>query len=114
MAGVGPEDIDVVQLHDAFSLAEILFIEELGFCPRGEVGPFVWEGNTDIKGKTPVNTDGGLQSRGHPMGASGAAMVAELTWQLRRQAGPRQVENPKTALTYNTGEGEGNVVIFKV
>jgi len=112
-AGVGPEDIDVVQVHDAFSPGEIFTIEDLGFCPKGEGGPFVWEGNTEITGKVPVNTDGGLLSRGHPLGATGGAMIAELTWQLRGQAGARQVEGAKTALLENAGLGGLNVMIFQ-
>jgi acetyl-CoA acetyltransferase len=112
-AGVGPEDIDVAQVHDAFSPGEIFTIEDLRFCPKGEGGPFVWEGNTEITGKIPVNTDGGLLSRGHPLGATGGAMIAELTWQLRGQAGARQVEGAKTALLENAGVGGLNVMIFQ-
>ena len=114
MAGVGPEDIDVAQIHDAFSPGEIFSVENLGFCPEGEGGPFVWEGNTEINGKIPINTDGGLVSCGHPIGATGGRMIAELTWQLQGQAGPRQVENPKVALLHNAGLGGMNVMIFKI
>jgi acetyl-CoA acetyltransferase len=114
MAGVGPEDIDVAQIHDAFSPGEIFSAEKLGFCPEGEGGPFIWEGNTEINGKIPINTDGGLVSCGHPIGATGGRMITELTWQLRGQAGPRQVENPKVALLQNAGLGGMNVMIFKI
>lgn len=111
--GVGPEDIDVAQVHDAFTPGEVLGIEHLGLVPKGEGGPFVWEGGTEITGKMPVNTDGGLLSRGHPLGATGGAMIAELTWQLRGQAGPRQVEGAKTALLHNAGLGGVNVMLFQ-
>jgi benzoylsuccinyl-CoA thiolase BbsB subunit len=112
-AGIGPEDIDVAQVHDAFSPGEVFLVEELGFCPKGEGGPFVWEGNTEIDGRIPVNTDGGLLSRGHPIGATGGAMITELTLQLRGQAGKRQVAGAKTALMHNAGIGGVNVIAFK-
>ena len=111
--GAGPEDIDVVQVHDAFTPGEILSIEHLGLVPEGEGGPFVWEGGTEITGKMPVNTDGGLLSRGHPLGATGGAMIAELTRQLRGEAGPRQVQGAKTALLHNAGLGGVNVMILQ-
>lgn len=113
MAGLGPQDVHVAQVHDAFSPAEIFVIEDLGFCSRGEGGPFVWEGNTEIGGKIPVNTDGGLVSCGHPIGATGGRMIAELVWQLRGQAGPRQLNNPKVAMLHNDGVGGVNMMIFK-
>lgn len=111
-AGVGPEDIDVTQVHDAFTPGEILTIEELGYVKPGEGGPFVWEGGTEITGRYPVNTDGGLLSRGHPMGATGGAMVTEIVRQLRGQAGPRQVAGAKVGLVHNAGIGGVNVLIF--
>ncbi len=113
-AGLGPEDVNVAQVHDAFSPGEILTIEEMGFCPKGEGGPYVWAGQTEITGRTPVNTDGGLLSRGHPMGATGGAMISELTWQLRGQAGPRQVAGAKVALMHNAGIGGTNVIVFHI
>jgi len=112
-ASVGPEDIDVCQVHDAFSPGEIFAVEELGFCPLGEGGRYVWEGKADIGGEHPVNTDGGLESRGHPMGATGIAQLAEIVWQLRGEAGPRQVPgDPKVGLTHNVGIGGCNVFIL--
>jgi len=105
-AGVGPQDVDVAQVHDAFSSGEILAIEECGFCPTGEGGRFIWEGKADIGGQLPVNTDGGLESRGHPQGATGIAQLTEIVRQLRGEAGPRQVPgNPKVGLTHNVGVG---------
>ncbi len=111
-AGIGPGDIDVTQLHDAFTPGEILTIEDLGYVPRGQGGPFVFEGGTEITGERPVNTDGGLLSRGHPMGATGGAMVTEIVRQLRRQAGERQVRNCRTGLAQNAGIGGVNVLVF--
>jgi len=112
-AGVGPEDVNLAQVHDAFTPGEVLTVEKLGFCKPGEGGPFVWEGNTEITGSKPVNTDGGLLSRGHPMGATGGAMIAEITRQLRGQAGERQVADPKVGILHNAGIGGVNVMIFQ-
>lgn len=115
MSGIGPEEVKVMQMHDAFSPGEIFTLEELGLCPHGEGGRFVWEGNTEIEGKVPVNTDGGLVSCGHPIGATGGRMIAELSWQLRGMAGERQVPgNPKAALLHNQGLGGTNVMMLKV
>jgi acetyl-CoA C-acetyltransferase len=112
-AGIGPEDVNVAQVHDAFSPGEVFTVENLGFCKTGEGGPFVWEGNTEISGSKPVNTDGGLLSRGHPIGATGGAMIAEITRQLRGQAGPRQVANAKVGLVHNAGLGGVCVMSFQ-
>ena len=102
----------MTQVHDAFTPGEILTIEELGYVKQGEGGPFVWEGGTEITGKYPVNTDGGLLSRGHPMGATGGAMVTEIVRQLRGQAGQRQVEHAGTGLVQNAGIGGVNVLVL--
>lgn len=113
-AGIGPEDVDVAQVHDAFSPGEIFLPESLGLIPVGEGGRWVEEGRTDIGGQIPINTDGGLISRGHPVGATGLAQVAELVWQLRGEAGPRQVpNNPKVALQHNAGMGGVAVCVYK-
>lgn len=112
-AGIDPKDVDVTQVHDAFTPGEILTIEELGYVPHGEGGPFVWEGGTEITGKFPVNTDGGLLSRGHPMGATGGAMVTEIVRQLRGEAGARQVAAAKVGLVQNAGIGGVNVMVFE-
>src|SRR4029077_8144371 len=101
MARLKPEDIDVVEVHDCFTIAEIIAIEDLGFCKKGKGVPFTFEGMTAIGGKIPVNTSGGLKSKGHPVGATGAAQVAELILQLRGQAGARQVQNAEIALAHN-------------
>jgi acetyl-CoA acetyltransferase len=111
-AGLGPQDLDVTQLHDAFTPGEILTIEDLGYVERGAGGPFVWGGGTEIDGRCPVNTDGGLLSRGHPMGATGGAMVTEIVRQLRGQAAARQVAGARAGLAQNAGIGGVNVLIF--
>lgn len=112
-AGVGPEDINVCQVHDAFTPGEVFAVEELEFCPLGEGARFIWEGKADIGGEHPVNTDGGLLGRGHPIGATGIAQIAEIVHQLRGEAGPRQVPgDPKVGLTHNVGVGGCNILIF--
>jgi acetyl-CoA acyltransferase len=108
-AGVGPEDIDVAEVHDAMAPAELLYYEQLGFCPHGGASELLASGATQLTGRLPVNPSGGLSSRGHPVGATGLAQVAELVWQLRGTAGPRQVATPRIALAQNSGgwlEGE--------
>jgi len=103
MSGLGPEDINVAEVHDATAYAELHVTEQLGFCPVGKGGPFVEEGNTEIGGKIPVNPSGGLLARGHPIGASGLAQIYELTTQLRGEAGKRQVKEPRFAMAHNGG-----------
>lgn len=104
-AGLGPKDVDVVEVHDAFSIAELLYYEALGFCGRGEAIKLIDEGATEIDGRIPVNPSGGLISKGHPVGATGLAQLAEIVWQLRGQAGARQVKNAKVGMTHCTGGG---------
>ncbi|MFH1243226.1 MAG: thiolase family protein [Pseudomonadota bacterium] len=103
MASVGPDEIDVCECHDAFTIGEILHCENLGFCPRGEGGWLIQEGKTEITGSIPVNPSGGLLSKGHPLGATGIAQVVEIVQQLRGQAGRRQVENARVGLTHTMG-----------
>lgn len=114
-AGIGPEDVDVTQVHDAFSPGEVFTIEGLGLVGKGEGAQAVWTGRTEITGDIPVNTDGGLLSRGHPIGATGAAMVTEIFRQLTGEAGPRQVKggNAKVGLIHNAGIGGVNILVFK-
>jgi acetyl-CoA C-acetyltransferase len=104
MAGVGPEDVDVAVVHDCFTIAEIMAYEDLGFCGKGEGGRFVEEGQSYIGGKTPVNVDGGLKAKGHPLGATGVSMTVEITRQLRGEAGKRQVGGAEVGLSHNVGE----------
>ena len=102
-ASLGPEDIDLAELHDATAYGELLQTEVLGFCPEGEGGLLAESGATRLGGKIPVNVSGGLECRGHPIGASGLAMVYEVVTQLRGEAGPRQVEGAGIGLTENGG-----------
>jgi acetyl-CoA acyltransferase len=103
IAGVGPEDINVMEVHDATAFGEIAVMEALAFCPRGEGGVMAERGDTALDGKIPVNPSGGLISRGHPIGASGLAQIYELVTQLRGEAGERQVKNHRIAMTENGG-----------
>jgi sterol carrier protein 2 len=109
-SGVGPEQLDVVELHDCFSCNELITYEALGLCPEGKAGEFVDSGAQTYGGKVVVNPSGGLISKGHPLGATGLAQCAELTWQLRGEAGKRQVEGAKVALQHNLGLGGAAVV----
>lgn len=102
-AGVGPEDISVAEVHDATAMGEIIQIENLGFVPFGEGGPASERGETSIGGRIPVNPSGGLESKGHPVGATGIAQIYELVTQLRGEAGPRQVEGARLAIAENGG-----------
>lgn len=103
MAGIGPEDVDIAEVHDATAPAEILAYEDLGFCAEGEGGRLCDEKATVLGGRLPVNTSGGLVSKGHPVGATGIAQICELTWQLRGEAGERQAEGVKVGLAQNGG-----------
>jgi acetyl-CoA acetyltransferase len=103
IAGVGPEDIDIMEVHDATAFGEVVQMEALGFCPRGEGGAFAESGATALDGKIPVNPSGGLISRGHPIGASGLAQIYELVTHLRGEAGERQVKKHRIAMTENGG-----------
>lgn len=102
-AGVGPRDVSVAEVHDATAMGEIIQVENLGFCDFGDGGPISERGETTIGGRIPVNPSGGLESRGHPVGATGLAQVYELVAQLRGEAGPRQVEGARIALAENGG-----------
>ncbi len=104
-AGLGPEDIDVAEVHDAFSIAELLYYEAFGFCARGQGARMLDSGATSLGGRIPVNPSGGLLAKGHPVGATGAAQIVEIVRQLRGEAGPRQVEGAKVGLTHATGGG---------
>jgi acetyl-CoA C-acetyltransferase len=103
MAGVKPEDIDMAEVHDCFTIAEIIAYEDLGFCKPGEGGRFIESGETRLEGKLPVNTSGGLKSKGHPVGATGTAQAYEIYLQLTGQAEKRQVKEPKICLSHNVG-----------
>jgi acetyl-CoA acyltransferase len=118
--GIGPEDIDIAEVHDATAFGELNSIEDLGFCPLGQGGPFSEAGHTTLGGKIPVNVSGGLESQGHPIGATGIRQVVELYWHLTGKAGERQVKGAKVGLAQNGGgwvrnaEGAMSVTILKV
>jgi acetyl-CoA acetyltransferase len=118
-AGIEPQDIDVAEVHDAMAPGELLYYEHLGFCEHGDAAELLRSGATEVGGRIPVNPSGGLSARGHAVGATGLAQIAELTWQLRGEAGARQVGEPRMALAQNSGgwlEGESaacNVHIFE-
>ena len=105
MSGLGPKDMDIVQVHDAGTRGEILGIEALGVVEQGEAWKLTMDGETEITGKLPVNTDGGLQGMGHPFGATGIRMIHEIVTQLRGEAGERQVKNAKVGIAQCTGAG---------
>ncbi len=102
-SGIGPEEIDLAEVHDATAFGELLQCEELGFCPEGEGGILAESGVTTLGGRMPINTSGGLECRGHPIGASGLAQIHELVTQLRGKAGARQVDGARIALSENGG-----------
>ena len=105
MAGVGPEDVDLIELHDCFATAEILHYENLGLCADGEAGRMIDDGEVELGGKIPVNVSGGLLSKGHPLGATGIANIYEVSTHLRGEAGERQVEGARIGLTHVIGLG---------
>jgi sterol carrier protein 2 len=109
-AAIGPQDVQVVELHDCFTSNELLSYEALGLCPEGGAEQFITEGANTYGGRVVTNPSGGLLSKGHPLGATGLAQCAELVWQLRGTAGPRQVEGARVALQHNIGLGGACVV----
>lgn len=111
MAGKGPADLHVVEVHDCFTIAEIMVIEALGIVERGRGGQAAESGMTALGGKIPVNTSGGLKSKGHPVGATGVAQIVEITTQLRGEAGARQVHGARVGLTQNMGGTGGSSVV---
>lgn len=109
-AGIGPEDVDVIELHDCFTANELLTYEGLGLCTEGGAEQFIWDGDNTYGGKFVTNPSGGLLSKGHPLGATGLAQCTELVWQLRGTADRRQVSNARVALQHNLGLGGACVV----
>ena len=111
MAGVGPQDIKIAEVHDCFTSAEIIATEDLGFFKAGEGARAVEEGKTSLKGTKPINTSGGLKTKGHPIGASGVGQAVEIWKQMREEAGERQVPNVDLALTHNVGATGGTCLV---
>ena len=114
-AGIGPDDIDLAEVHDATAFGELSSTENLMFCPKGEGGPFAEAGHTTLGGKIPINVSGGLESQGHPIGATGIRQVVEIFWHLTNRVGQRQVEGARVGLAQNAGgeapKGEGATTI---
>jgi acetyl-CoA C-acetyltransferase/acetyl-CoA acyltransferase len=110
-AGLGPQDVDVVELHDCFTIAEIVATEGLGLCEPGTGGIAAEKGETSLGGRIPVNVSGGLKAKGHPIGATGAAQVVEIATQLRGEAGRRQVEGAKIGLAHTLGGNTATVLV---
>ena len=110
-AGLGPQDVDVVELHDCFTIAEIVATEGLGLCEPGTGGLAAEKGETSLGGRIPVNVSGGLKAKGHPIGATGAAQIAEIATQLRGEAGRRQVEGATVGLTHTLGGNTATVLV---
>ena len=102
-AGVTAADVKVAEVHDCFTVAELMAYEDLGFCDKGQGGAFIEDKQSYIGGSTPVNVDGGLKAKGHPIGATGVSMAYEMVTQLRGDAGARQVPNADVGLTHNVG-----------
>jgi acetyl-CoA C-acetyltransferase len=111
MAGLTSKDINAVEVHDCFSINGLLAVEDLGFVEKGKAGSFVEDGMTEIDGQIPVNPSGGLKARGHPLGATGIAQAAEIVWQLRGEAGKRQVNNIEVGMTHNIGGTGGTAAV---
>jgi acetyl-CoA acetyltransferase len=111
-AGLGPSDLDVVECQDTDAARELLSYEELGLCPRGDAGKTVEDGATEMGGRLPVNPSGGLLSKGEPLGASALGQIVELTFQLRGDAGPRQVQGARTGLAHTVGRGANASVVL--
>jgi acetyl-CoA C-acetyltransferase len=110
-AGCEPRDVDFAEVHDCFTIAEIIATEDLGFAKKGDGGPFAASGATALSGKLPVNTSGGLKAKGHPVGATGVGQICDVVMQLRGDAGGRQVEKASLGLAQNLGGSGGTCVV---
>jgi acetyl-CoA C-acetyltransferase len=111
MSGVGPEGIEFAELHDCFTIAEIIASEDLGFCKRGEGGPYAFNGCTLRSGPRPINTSGGLKAKGHPVGATGVSQICDLAKQIRGEAGDLQIERARVGLAENLGGSGATCVV---
>jgi acetyl-CoA C-acetyltransferase len=110
-AGITVNDIDLAEVHDCFTIAEIVATEDLGFCKKGEGGKLLDEGATELTGRIPVNTSGGLKAVGHPVGATGVKQAIEIVLQLRGEADKRQIKDAKIGLTHNVGGSGATAVV---
>jgi acetyl-CoA acetyltransferase len=114
LCGIGPEDVQMVELHDNFTVSELEHIVDLGLCAEDEVGPLMEKGTFDIGGRIPISMSGGLLGKGHPTAATGIAQICELVWQLRGEAGSRQVMAPKVGLSHCAGGDKGMVSVVNI
>jgi len=112
-AGLKPSDIDFVEAHDCFTIAEIIAYEDLGFCEKGEGGKMIEDGRTDLDGEVPFNPSGGLKAKGHPVGATGVAQAVEVVLQLRGEAERRQVKGARIGMSHNVG-GTGSTAVVTI
>ena len=113
MCSLKPEDVNLAEVHDCFTIAELMAYEDLGFCESGQGGVLTESGETKLGGRIPVNTSGGLKAKGHPVGATGTAQAYEIYLQLTDQAGRRQVKNADIGLTHNVG-GSGSTAVVHI
>ncbi len=111
MAGISPNDVDIAEVHDCFTIAELIAMEDLGFCGQGEAAGMLRRNETSLSGRLPINTDGGLLADGHPVGATGIAQICEVVRQLRGEACERQVSKARIGLTHNVGGVGGTAVV---
>jgi acetyl-CoA C-acetyltransferase len=111
MAGLGPKDIQFAELHDCFTIAEIIACEDLGFAEKGQGGPYALAGHTSLTGERPINTSGGLKSKGHPVGATGVAQLCDVAMQIRGEAGERQLARNQIGLAQNLGGSGATAVV---
>jgi acetyl-CoA C-acetyltransferase len=111
MADISPDDVDIAEVHDCFTIAELVAMEDLGFCSRGEASKLLRRGETNLRGRLPINTDGGLLADGHPVGTTGIAQICEIVKQLRGEAGDRQVLGARIGLAHNVGGVGGTAVV---
>jgi acetyl-CoA acetyltransferase len=111
MAGLKPKDINVAEVHDAFTSVELLSYEDLGFAQEGKGGELIRSGEINLGGRMPINVSGGLKAKGHPISATGLAQIYEITNQLRGTCGDRQVKDAKIGLTHNIGGAGGSVTV---
>ena len=111
MAGLGPKDIQFAELHDCFTIAEIIASEDLGFVEKGQGGPYALAGHTSLTGERPINTSGGLKSKGHPVGATGVAQLCDVAMQIRGEAGERQLARNQIGLAQNLGGSGATAVV---
>ena len=111
MAKLTPKDIQVAEVHDCFTIGEIMAIEDLGFFPKGKGGAATEDGKTALNSEISINTSGGLKGCGHPVGATGIKQAVEIAWQLRGTAGARQVKNAEIGLTHNVGGSGATAVV---